>query len=207
MFDKMTKVKICGITNYEDAAHALILGADYIGFNFYKLSPRYVDEAEVKKIIGKMPNSVKKVGVFVNDKLDAVKKIAEDSNLDLIQLHGDETPEYCNQLKKETQKEIIKSFRIRNESDINKIKKYNVDYYLFDAYGERLYGGTGKTFDHGLLKNIKKDFFLSGGLNAQNVKRAIKIAKPFAVDTASGVEKNSRKKDTKKMEAFIKAAK
>jgi len=203
----MTKVKICGITNYEDAAHALILGADYIGFNFYKLSPRYVDEAEVKKIIGKMPNSIKKVGVFANEKLDAVKKIAEDLNLDSIQLHGDETPEYCNQLKKETQKEIIKSFRIRNKSDINKIKKYNVDYYLFDAYKEGLYGGAGKTFDHGLLKNIKKYFFLSGGLNAQNVKRAIKTTKPFAVDTASGVEKNPRKKDTKKMEAFIKAAK
>jgi phosphoribosylanthranilate isomerase len=203
----MTKVKICGITNYEDAANAAILGADYIGFNFYKSSPRYIDESEVKKIIERMPNSVKKVGVFVNEKLDAVKRIVKDLNLDLIQLHGGETPEYCKQIKKETKKGIIKSFRIKDKSDIEKIKEYNVDYYLFDAYKEGLFGGTGKTFDHSLLKNIKRKFFLSGGLNEKNVKEAIKTTKPFAVDTASGVEKNPRKKDPKKMEEFIKAAK
>lgn len=203
----MTKVKICGITNYEDAANAAILGANYIGFNFYKLSPRYIDEAEVKKIIEKMPNSVKKVGVFVNGELDEVKRIIEGLNLDLIQLHGDETPNYCKQIKRETKKEIIKSFRIRSNNDVEKINDYDVDYYLFDAHKEGLFGGTGKTFDHSLLKNIGNKFFLSGGLNEKNVKEAIKIAKPFAVDTASGVEKNPRKKDPKKMEEFIKAAK
>lgn len=203
----MTKVKICGITNYEDAANAAILGADFIGFNFYKSSPRYIDESEVKTIMEKMPNSVKKVGVFVNEKLDTVKKMVKDLNLDLIQLHGDETPDYCKQIKKETKKGIIKAFRIKDKSDIEKIKEYNVDYYLFDANKEGLFGGTGKTFNHSLLKNIKKDFFLSGGLNEENVKEIIKTAKPFAVDTASGVEKNPRKKDPKKMKKFIEAVK
>ena len=203
----MVKIKICGITNYEDAENAAMFGADYIGFNFYRLSPRYIDEAEVKKIIEKMQNSAKNVGVFVNEKLDTIKKIVQNLDLDLIQLHGDESPDYCKQLKKDTNKRIIKAFRIKNNININKIKKYNVDYYLFDAHKEELFGGTGKTFYHGLLKNIKKDFFLSGGLNEKNVKEAIKIANPFAVDTASGVEKNPRKKDPKKIEEFIKAAK
>lgn len=203
----MAKVKICGITNYEDAANAAILGADYIGFNFYKLSPRYIDESEVKKIMEKMPPSVKKVGVFVNEGLNDVKRIIEGLNLDIIQLHGDETPDYCKKIKKEAKKEVIKAFRVKNSEEIEKINGYDADYYLFDAHKEGLFGGTGKTFDHSLLKNIKKEFFISGGLNAENVKEAIIATKPFAVDASSGVEKNPRKKDIEKMKNFIKAAK
>lgn len=203
----MTKVKICGITNYEDAVNAAILGADFIGFNFYKSSPRYIDEAEAKKILEKIPRSVKRVGVFVNEKADAVKKTVKDLNLDLIQLHGDETPDYCKQLKKEAKKGIIKSFRVKGKIDMKKIKDYDADYYLFDSYKEGLFGGTGKAFDHSLLKNIKKPFFLSGGINAENVREAVKTAKPFAVDVASGVEQNPRKKDIAKMRNFIEAAK
>ena len=203
----MTKVKICGITNYEDAAHAAILGADYIGFNFYELSPRHVDESEVKKFIGKLPKNVKKVGVFVNQNLDKVKKIVKALDLDLIQLHGDETQDYCSKLKAETKKHIIKAFRIRSKEDIKKISNYNVDFLMFDAYKEEMFGGTRKTFDWKIINGVNKPFFLSGGLNPKNVKEAIRTAKPYAVDAASSVEETLRKKDYKKMEKFIEAAK
>ena len=190
----MTKVKICGITNYEDAAHAAILGADYLGFNFYELSPRHVDESEVKKFIGRLPNNVKKVGVFANQNPDKVKKIVKNLDLDLIQLHGDETQDYCSKLKGEAKKQIIKAFRIKGKNDINKIKNYNVDYLMFDANKEGMFGGTGKAFDWKIIKGVNKPFFLSGGLNPKNVKEAIRTAKPYAVDAASGIEETLRKK-------------
>ena len=204
----MTKVKICGITNYEDAANAAILGADFIGFNFYSLSPRFIDKDDAKIIIGKMPKNVKSVGVFVNEKEEEVKKTVKELNLDIVQLHGDETPDYCKKLKNAINKEIIKSFRIKRSIDMDTFKKYDgADYYLFDAFQEGLFGGTGKAFDWNLLKNIEKRFFLSGGLNCGNVSQAIKTAHPFAVDAASGIEKNPRKKDIEKMKKFIEAAK
>lgn len=203
----MTKVKICGITNYDDAAHAVILGADYLGFNFYELSPRHVDESEVKKFIGRLPNNVKKVGVFVNQNPDKVKKIVKNLDLDLIQLHGDETQDYCSKLKGEAKKQIIKGFRIKDKNDINKIKNYNADYLMFDANKEGMFGGTGRTFDWKIIKGVNKPFFLSGGLNPKNVKEAIRTAKPYAVDAASGIEINPRKKDYKKMKEFIENSK
>src|SRR3989338_3400535 len=203
----MTKVKICGITNYEDAAHAAILGADYLGFNFYELSPRHVDESEVKKFIGRLPKNIKKVGVFVNQNLDKGEKIVKALDLDLIQLHGDETRDYCSKLKAETKKQIIKAFRIKDKNDINKIKNYNVDYLMFDASEKGMFGGTGKTFDWKIVKAINKPFFLSGGLNPENVKEAIRTAKPYAVDSASGIEINPRKKDYRKMKEFIENSK
>lgn len=207
----MAKVKICGITNYEDAANAAILGADFIGFNFYALSQRLIDKDDAKRIIGKMPKSVKSVGVFVNEEEEEVKKTVKELNLDIVQLHGDETPDYCKKLKNSINKEIIKSFRIKGNEDMNTFKKYDIaDYYLFDAFQDGLFGGTGKSFDWNLLKNIgkiEKKFFLSGGLNCSNVRQAIKTANPFAVDAASGIEKNPRKKDIEKMKKFIEAAK
>ena len=203
----MTKVKICGITNYDDAAHAAILGADYLGFNFYELSPRHVDESEVKRFIGRLPKNVRKVGVFVNHNPDTVKKIVKNLDLDLIQLHGDETQDYCSKLKAETKKQVIKAFRIKEKEDLKKIKHYNADYFMFDTHEEGIFGGTGRTFDWKIIKGVNKPFFLSGGLNPKNVKEAIRTAKPYAVDAASGIEINPRKKDNKKMERFIEAAK
>lgn len=205
----MPKIKICGITNYEDALNAVKLGASYIGLNFYKKSPRYIKENDAKKIVGKLPKNVKKVGVFVNENLKTIKKIVDNIDLDIIQLHGSENPNYCQKLKKETKKEIIKAFRIKNGIKINeirsKIKKYYVDYYMFDTYKKGMFGGTGKTFNWNILdiKSLKKKFFLSGGLNSENVKEAIKIAKPFAVDVSSSVEEKPGKKDYKKMKEFI----
>ncbi len=203
----MVKVKICGITNLEDAINAVKLGADYIGLNFYRKSPRCIEESEAKKIIGKLPKSAKKVGIFANEGFGNIIKIAKNLNLGLIQLHGDETPEYCKQLKDKSKKSIIKAFRIKNNEDIKKIGSYNVDFLMFDASKEGMFGGTGKTFDWNALKGIKKPFFLSGGLSPENVKEAIRIAKPYAVDAASGVEENPRKKDYCKMKEFIEAAK
>ncbi|MEK6949412.1 MAG: phosphoribosylanthranilate isomerase [Nanoarchaeota archaeon] len=203
----MPKVKICGITNLEDAINAAKLGADYLGFNFYKKSPRYIDEKKAKKIIEKMPNNVKKVGIFVNEELNNVADIANKLNLDLVQLHGDEKPEYCKQLKDKSKKSIIKAFRIKNSRDIKNMERYNADFLMFDAHKEGMFGGTGKTFDWKIIKAVKRPFFLSGGLNPENAGEAIKIAKPFAVDVASGVEENPRKKDYNKMKDFIEAVK
>jgi phosphoribosylanthranilate isomerase len=203
----MTKVKICGITNYVDAANAYMLGADYIGLNFYGQSLRFLDQTEAKFIIHKIPSTLKKIGIFVNEDIGTIKRILMNLELDLIQLHGDEGPEYCNKVMDQTKIGIIKAFRIRDEIDLEKLKLYNVDYFLFDTYREGLYGGTGNIFDLNLLKGVEKKFFVSGGLNDKNVKKTIEITNPFAVDTASGVEVNPRKKDIKKMEDFIKAAK
>lgn len=203
----MTKVKICGITNLEDAMDAASLGADYLGFNFYPKSPRHIKKSEAKKIISSLPKNIKKVGVFVNEGIDKVKSIVNEANLDLIQLHGDETPYYCAQLKNKGKKTIIKAFRIKNYGEIKKTGDYDVDYLMFDAFRKGMFGGTGKTFDWKIVKEIKRPFFLSGGLNADNIKGAIKAAKPFAVDVASSVEKKPGKKDYRKMKSFIEAAK
>jgi phosphoribosylanthranilate isomerase len=127
--------------------------------------------------------------------------------LDYIQLHGNESPKFCNNVKRETGKKIIKAIRIKNKSDLAKLNKFNVDYFIFDAFKKGHYGGTGKSFDFKLIKGVKKRFFLSGGLNPGNVKKAIKIIHPFAVDTSSGIEKSIGKKDYKKIKAFIGAAK
>ena len=203
----MTRVKICGITNLEDAINAAKLGADFLGFNFYKKSPRYIEESEARKIIKKIPNNVKKVGISVNENINNVISIVKNLNLDLVQLHGDEKPEYCKQLKDKSKKSIIKAFRIKTNKDIKTMERYNADFLMFDAHKDGMFGGTGKTFDWNMLKGIKKPLFLSGGLNPENVEDAIKIAKPYAVDVASGVEENPRKKDYNKMKKFIEAVK
>ena len=196
-----TKIKICGITNEKDAINAERLGADFIGFIFYKKSPRHIDENTAKKIIGKLKKS-KAVGVFVNEEFSEIKRISDYCGLDYIQMHGDEIPVLCSKLKDATGKKIIKAIRIKNKRDIEKLKKYYVDYFLFDSYSDMLFGGTGKRFNWKILKGLKNDYFLSGGLNQLNVKRAVKL-KPYAVDTASGVESSAGKKDLKKMKLFI----
>lgn len=205
----MTKVKICGITNEKDALNAASLGADFLGFNFYKKSPRHIDEKKAEEIIKVLPARIKKAGVFVNEDADAVIKISKNLGLDLVQLHGNETLQYCKKVKKQGKIKIIKAFRIKDKNDIRKIKPYkgHVNYLMFDAYNEGMFGGTGKTFDWKLVTGVKKPFFLSGGLNPSNVKKAIKTAKPFAIDTASGVELSPGVKDLIKMKAFIEAAK
>lgn len=205
----MIKVKICGITNEKDALDAAKLETDYLGFNFYEKSPRYITKRKAKKIIEKLPNKIKKVGIFVNEEIKKIEEITKYCNLDIIQLHGDEDNNYLKGLKKIIKnKKIIKAHRIKDRSSIDKIKTIKADFILLDTYKKSLYGGTGKTFNLNLIKNIKnKRIFLSGGLNPDNVEKAIKIVKPFAVDACSGVEKRKRKKDYEKMRLFIERAK
>ena len=207
LFDLKTKVKVCGFTNKEDASKAARLGADYIGFIFYDKSPRNITKENAKEIIKALPNYIKKVGVFVNEDIKKIKKISDYCELDLVQLSGYENIDYINNLKKIIKKPIINAFHIKDRLDINWIKKYDVDYCLFDAHSKDLYGGTGRTFDWSLVKYLGKKIFLSGGLNPINVRAAIRAVNPFAVDVASGVEESPGKKSYKKMRDFIKAAK
>jgi len=202
---KMTKVKICGITNEKDAIAALKLGADYLGFNFFKKSPRYITKEKAKKIINKLPSKIIKVGVFVNEDINNIIKITKYCSLDMIQLHGDEDSNYIKNIKKFTNKKIIKALRIKDKSSIDEINGIKADYVLLDTYSKDLYGGTGKTFDMSLIKDINnKKTFLSGGLNPDNVQKLIKQIKPFTVDVCSGIEKTKGKKDNEKMKLFIK---
>ena len=202
----MTKIKICGITNIDDALAATGYGADALGFIFYKKSPRYISPETAREIARKVPPFVKKVGVFVNEEIDIVNKILDEADLDMAQLSGDETHSYCRNLNVP----YIKAFRIRDEESLNEIDKFDTSYLLFDSFNEGEYGGTGETFDWSLIQNKHfKDQYviLSGGLNPDNIEDAILKIKPYAVDVASGVEKEPGKKDHNKIKSFIEAAK
>jgi phosphoribosylanthranilate isomerase len=194
----MTRVKICGITNLEDALVAQKAGADFLGFIFAE-SPRRVSVKTANIIIKKISPKVKIVALFVNETEENVKgAIAKLKRVDILQFHGDETPEYCSRFKG---RKVIKAIRVKNKSSLKAIKEYKgVDYILLDTYSKTTYGGTGKTFNWELAKEAKRygiPIFLSGGLNPDNVKEAIKKVKPFAVDVSSGVEISPGKKDPK----------
>lgn len=203
---KRTKVKICGITRLEDALFAQGSGADALGFVFYHLSPRYIRPDNAKTIISHLKNKIVKIGVFVNPKASEVKKIAELCRLDVLQFHGDETPDFCRQFPSY---KVIKAFRVKDKDSLGGLSDYRgVDYYLFDAFSQKGLGGTGRKFNWELLKKAKidKPFFLSGGLTPKNVVSAIKTVFPSWVDVSSGVEKSPGIKDQKKMKDFIYSA-
>lgn len=195
------RVKICGITNLEDAEAAVRFGADALGFVFYRKSPRYIDPREAGGIIRALPPFVTKVGVFVNETLDEVRRAREEASLDRVQLHGDETPEYCEK----TGSGVIKAFRIRVRADIEELALYDVSAFLLDTYREDTPGGTGETFNWEIAVEASSErrIILSGGLNAENVAMAIKTVRPYAVDVSSGVESAPGKKDLEKMKKFI----
>jgi len=204
----MTKVKICGITNEKDAVWASGLGVDYLGFNFYKNSPRVVSPKNAAGIIEKLPPFIGTVGVFVNEEVKAVKSIVKKTKIKILQLHGDESVEYCGELKSMFPEiEIIKAFRIENEESLLRIPAYNnVNYYLLDAYVPGIEGGTGEVFNWELAvkaKEFGKQIFLAGGLNPGNVMEAIEKVTPYCVDTASGVERLNRRKDYDKVHDFL----
>ncbi len=200
----MTKVKICGITSAADALAAAAYGASALGFIFYKQSPRHVTVEDARGILTDMPPFIKKIGVFVNEDSKVVNEIADRTSLDLIQLSGDETPGYCKGLNRP----YIKTIRVRNRESLNGINEYDTRYTLFDTHSKGNYGGTGKVFDWDLIQDLpleKRYIILSGGLNPENVKGAVKRIKPYAVDVASGVERLPGKKDHEKMKDFIEA--
>ncbi|PWN07509.1 phosphoribosylanthranilate isomerase [Rhodohalobacter mucosus] len=204
--ENRTKVKICGLTTLEDARFSSGALADFLGFIFYPDSPRYIEPAKAGAIINWIEGP-DKVGVFVNQPLDDVNSIARQTGVDLVQLHGNESPEYCELVEKP----VIKAFHItpdKSEADLKEeIEAYAdiADYYLFDSKTDRLWGGTGKAFNWQILKGItdEKPFFLSGGLNTHNISEAIKTVKPFAVDLSSGLEESPGLKDFDKIEAFF----
>jgi phosphoribosylanthranilate isomerase len=204
-----TKVKICGITNEKDAVWTANLGADFIGLNFYKGSERKVSLDMAQKIVNEIPPFIKTVGVFVDEDLKIIKRIVTKCRLNMVQLHGNELPEYCAQVRAiQAELKIIRAFRIQDESSLEQIREYDSvsDYYLLDAYVPGQPGGTGQTFNWELAvkaKDIGKPVFLSGGLTPDNVREAVDKVKPFAVDVASGVEKTTRRKDYQKMKDFI----
>jgi phosphoribosylanthranilate isomerase len=206
----MTKVKICGITSLDDARLAADLGADAIGFNFFPASKRYVDEGYVESIVERLQSAIVKVGVFVNQSVNEIIDIEGIAGLDAIQLHGEESPEFINALRSQSQAKIIKVFRVGPGFDTEILGTYNVDAILLDSYSASEHGGTGQIFDWTIASQVAPDIdqmYLAGGLNPDNVAEAIRTVKPFAVDVASGVESSPRKKDPNKVEAFIRNAK
>jgi phosphoribosylanthranilate isomerase len=199
----MVKVKICGITNLKDAQAAIRWGADCIGFVFWPKSPRYIQPGRASQIAKELPDSVCKVGVFVDEKEAEVRKVARLCKLDALQFHGKESPSYCNKFKDYS---VIKAFRIKGARSLKDIARYRVDYYFLDAFRPGKPGGTGRTFDWRQAVKAKKfgrPIILSGGLGPENVTSAIKRVRPYMVDASSGLEKAPGKKDHRLLKEFI----
>jgi phosphoribosylanthranilate isomerase len=204
----MTRVKVCGITNLEDALAAVEAGADLLGFNFYARSPRYVSPTDARSIVEHLPESVSGVGVFVNEAgPEEVERIARESGLGAVQLHGDETPEFCRALRGLT---TIKALRVREGYTAEAAALYSTDAVLLDAYAAGAWGGTGHTFDWTVARRTREvvpRLFLAGGLTHENVAEAVKVVRPFAVDVCSGVETSPGCKSLQLMRLFIEQAK
>lgn len=211
------KVKICGLTSKDDATWAINYGADYLGVNFFKESPRHVSLTTADKWVTSLPSFASVVGVFVNASEEEILKAVTHLKLKGVQLHGEESPEMVAHLKSELEGLgrpvfIIKAFRMHGEETLTAMDAYagSVDYFLLDSYVEGEPGGTGARFNWDLAVQAQekgKPIFLAGGLTPENVKEAAKKVKPFAVDVASGVEKSVRKKDSEKIRDFVQNAK
>jgi len=202
------KIKICGITNYEDATICASEGANAVGFIFYKKSPRFIMPKEAKRIINKLPCFISRVGVFVDEKEDTVLDIAKFCNLDTLQFHGSETNAYCASFRNNFK--VIKSFFPKEAKIISKIKRYKVDATLLDIPFKEKSASLKTTLDFRVVRKISKDIkflILSGGLSCLNVGPLIKKLAPFAVDVARGVEKFPGKKDKAEIRNFIRAVK
>ena len=198
----MVKIKICGLTNLKDYNAAVSLGADYVGFNFYRKSPRYINKKTAAEIIKLgIDKGQQKVGVFVNENKQKIKDIYEYVGLDRVQLHGDETPEYCLQLGLP----FWKVFRIKDKNTIQLIPVYTCDTILLDTFSSHQYGGTGTTFDLQLGQQAiqtGKRIIIAGGISTENIG-AILILSPFGIDICSSLEISPGKKSYKKMKIFF----
>lgn len=192
----MIQTKICGITNIEDALCAAANSATAVGFIFYPPSLRYIQPQQARVIIDKLPRDLVKVGVFVNETAEEVKRIFYYCGLDMIQFHGDEPPDYCRQFPA---RGIIKAMELRNEEDVRTAAHYDVAAILADSRHAGLYGGTGKTSNWDLAKRFSRPLILSGGLNENNMIEALHKVKPGALDINSGVENAPGKKDPAKI--------
>jgi len=210
----MVKIKICGITNFEDAVAATEAGADMLGFNFYRPSSRYIEPDLVREIVARLRSdsqnrSITMVGVFVDESIDSLVRIVNEVRLDAVQLHGDESPEFCAELKSFVpDKAIIKALRVNGSFDPRSASSYSVQAIMLDAFHEQLRGGTGRVIDWDIAKTVRDlipQLWLSGGLSPENVAEAISRVKPFAVDACSSLESSSGRKDVLRMKEFVRA--
>jgi phosphoribosylanthranilate isomerase len=202
-------VKICGITRPEDAELAASLGAWAIGLIFHAPSPRAADLTVAAQIGADLKRTVEVAGVFVNRPLEEVAEIADVCSLSILQLHGDEGPVYCDELRRRTGLKIMKAARVRDAASLQALNAFrHVDFHLVDAHHPDLFGGTGETFDWALLRGrrSKVPLVLSGGLTPENVADAIHATHPWGVDSASGTEASPGVKDPAKVTAFLRAA-
>ena len=198
----MTYVKICGITSLADALAAVDAGADALGFNFYRPSPRYIAPTDAREIIQQVPNTILTVGVFVNEDAKSVARIVAEAQLSAVQLHGDESPQYCNELAGNY---IIKVFRAGDDFDL---ETYDVAAIMLDTKDDLLRGGTGRVFDRSLAQrtnNSAPKLFLAGGLSPENVADAITTVQPYAVDACSSLEMSPGRKDHARVRTFVAA--
>ncbi len=198
----MTLIKICGITNLNDAHAAVEAGADILGFNFYKPSPRYIAPENAREIINTLPDSILTVGVFVNEgSPDAVRSIADQSGVKAVQLHGDESPDYCRALNS-----VIKTFSVSGSFDIKQLESYEVDAIMLDTKDNRLRGGTGRVFDWSIAQQVSRlipKLYLAGGLSTENIAEAIEMVQPYAVDACSSLEDKPGIKNHERMRVFV----
>ncbi len=203
-----TKIKICGITNIQDAAAAVEAGADALGFVFYAKSPRAIEPAVAKRIIADLPPFILPIGVFVNHEVATIRNVFDECGLALAQLHGDETPTFCESLGRP----VLRALRLRNRSSLLSLAEYKgrigIKGFVIDAFSSQAYGGTGQTVDWSLAREVAKvtPIILAGGLTPTNVQEAIQHVQPYGVDVSSGVEENPLKKDHSKIRAFTHAA-
>jgi len=202
------KVKICGITNFSDARRAVEAGADFLGFNFYRPSPRYISPAKARGIIRRLPKRTIVVGVFVNEPDESMRKIARSVPLDFLQLHGEEPPELVSRLRAALP--VIKAVRVRNSFRPAQLARFRrASAFLLDGFDRRRHGGTGKTFNWDVARLARREgrIFLAGGLTPENVADAIRAARPYAIDVCSGVESRPGKKDPARIAALMEAVK
>lgn len=203
----MTLIKICGITNLDDALASVAAGADALGFNFYKLSPRYITPQNAREIVEQLPAPVLTVGVFVNEESpESVRNIASEAGIKALQLHGDESPRYCQEL---ADRFVIKALAVSTNFDNQIIHAYQTEAIMLDTKDNALRGGTGRRFDWSIAKQVNqlgKKIFLAGGLSPDNISEAIETVRPYAVDACSALEEKPGIKNHERLRAFVDAA-
>jgi len=201
------KIKICGITNLEDAGVAVEAGADALGFVFYSQSPRFIESAIAKRIIAQLPPFVIPVGVFVNHDQETIRNVFDECGLAFAQLHGEETPTFCESLGRP----VLRALRLRDRGSLLALAenkgRMGVRGFVVDAFSREAYGGTGQTVDWSLAREVAQaaPILLAGGLTASNVQEAIRKVQPYGVDVSSGVEKSPGQKDHEKIRNFTQA--
>lgn len=207
----MTLIKICGITNLDDALAAVAAGADALGFNFYKPSPRYITPQSAREMVDRLPASILAVGVFVNEETpESVRNIASEAGVAALQLHGDESPAYCREL---ADRFVIKTLAVSTNFDNRMVHAYETQAVMLDTKDNALRGGTGRRFDWSIAQQVTKQvnqlgkkLFLAGGLSPENIAEAIETVRPYAVDACSALENKPGIKDHTRLRAFVHAA-